>query len=77
MHDSRWEAPVAIVLSDEGEDVQVELASSDEIEAGYAAELDALGLTYEELAEQAAEDEFSSEQARSIWFMIEPLGRSE
>ncbi len=50
----------------------VEVASTEDIEAGEAAALARLGLTYDQLAAMAAQDEFPSEEARLVWFVISP-----
>lgn len=64
---------MAMVLNPR-DDVTVEVASGDEIDATIQRELDVLGLTYDELAAQAEDDEFASEDARRLWFMISPIG---
>lgn len=64
---------MAVVLGPEDE-VMVEVASGEEIDAAIRAALDELGLTFDELAEQAREDEFTSERGRNLWFQIAPLG---
>jgi len=50
----------------------VEVASEDDIKAGEEAALARLGLTYDQLAEMARKDEFTSEEARLVWFVISP-----
>lgn len=64
---------MAMVLNPR-EDVTVEVAEGDEIDASIAHALEELGLSYEELRSQAEDDEFASEDARRLWFMISPLG---
>ena len=55
------DAPRAVVLT------------ADEERDMIQVELDELGLTYEQLAAAAVDDEFPSERARRAWFMISPL----
>jgi hypothetical protein len=50
----------------------VESATGDELDAGIRAALERLGLSYEQLAEMAANDDFPSERARLLWFVIAP-----
>lgn len=64
---------MALVLGPEDE-VAVEFATGDEIDAAIKLALSELGLTYEQLAAQAADDEFDSERGRNLWFQIAPLG---
>lgn len=52
----------------------VEVASGDEIDAAIARELADLGLSYDELRDQADRDDFVSDEAERVWFMISPLG---
>jgi hypothetical protein len=52
---------------------EVEVAvieTREEWDALVAAELARLGLTYEELAEQARTEDFSSDSARWIWMVV-------
>ena len=50
----------------------VEIASEADLEEGQRQALLRLNLSYEELAEMAKRDEFPSEEARLVWFMISP-----
>jgi hypothetical protein len=53
------------------EEVEVEVIETrEEWEALKAAELAKLGLTYEELAEQARTGDFSCEDARWVWLAV-------
>lgn len=58
---------------DEG-NVRVDVATAEEIGQAIARDLQRVGLTYDELRRQAEDDEFTSEQARRLWFMISPIG---
>jgi hypothetical protein len=53
------------------EEVEVAEVTREEWEELRATELAKLGLTYEELAEQARTDDFSSDSARWIWWVID------
>lgn len=64
---------MAILLGPDDE-VTVEVATDDDINETIGRTLGELGLTLAELAEQAAEDEFTSERARNLWFQIAPIG---
>ena len=46
--------------------------TEEEFEAAKQDALHRLGITYEELARQARDDEFQSRQARDIWWSIAP-----
>jgi len=50
----------------------VEIASEADLEEGQRQALSRLHLSYDELSEMAKEDEFPSEEARLVWFMISP-----
>lgn len=63
---------MAIVLGPEDE-VRVEFAHGDQIDQVVRRELKGLGLTFDQLAEQARQDEFTSERGRNLWFQIAPL----
>lgn len=49
--------------------------TTEEFEAAEQRALDALGLTYEELAEQAERQEFDSIRARKLWLIIGHTGK--
>jgi hypothetical protein len=57
------------VCSNDGD---VEVASEEDVRVGVSRALERLGLTYEDLAAQAAGNHFSSEEARLVWFAISP-----
>lgn len=50
----------------------VEIASEADLEEGQRQALRRLQVSYEELSEMAKQDEFPSEEARLVWFMISP-----
>jgi hypothetical protein len=50
--------------------VKVEWATDDDLRAAATALLADLGITLEELTEQAEAGQFSSEEARIAWFVI-------
>ena len=52
------------------QEVEVTELTREEWDAVVAAELARLGLTYDELAEQARTEDFSSSSARWIWMLI-------
>jgi hypothetical protein len=52
------------------EEVEVVEFTREEWDAVVASDLARLGLTYEELAEQARTEDFSSESARWMWWVI-------
>ena len=52
------------------EEVEVFELTREEWDAGVAAELARLGLTYEELAEQARTGDFACEDARWVWLAV-------
>jgi hypothetical protein len=52
------------------QDVEVIELTREEWYACVAADLARLGLTYEELAEQARTEDFSSDSARWIWMVV-------
>ena len=54
------------------DDVEVIVLTQQEWDDAVANSLNELGLTYEELAEQAAADDFSSWRARKLWLAIKP-----
>lgn len=58
----------------EVDDASVVIADDAEIHAAVGRNLDEIGLSFEELEDQARRDEFSSDCARRLWFMISPLG---
>ena len=51
----------------------VTIVTPDEIEEGMQKALSRLGLTFEELHQQALEDRFVSERARLTWFAMGDL----
>jgi hypothetical protein len=51
-------------------DVEVIELSRDEYEKTARAELQRLGLTYEQLAQQARTRQFTSQDARRVWLAI-------
>ncbi len=55
------------------DDARVEVATDEEVQRAIGRGLKRVGLTYDELRHQASEDEFSSERARRLWFMISPV----
>jgi len=63
--------PPDVDLTDE-ELQYYECATAEETEAANQRALDELGITYEELARQAREDEFQSRQARDVWWYLAP-----
>jgi hypothetical protein len=50
----------------------VELASDDDLAEGVRVALDRLGVSYDELRDQAEREKFQSEDARLVWFMLAP-----
>lgn len=54
----------------EPEDVEVIEWSAEEWQAARQRALDDVGLTYEELEEQAKQRRFSSLQARKVWLVV-------
>jgi len=56
-------------LRDDG----VEVASEDDLRRFRGASLQALGLTFEELEEQAKQGSFASDRARLTWMAIADL----
>jgi hypothetical protein len=52
------------------QEVEVFELTREEWDAGVAAELARLGLTYEELAEQARTGDFACEDARWVWLAV-------
>lgn len=59
-------------VMDEGH-VRVEVADADDASAALARALRDVGFSLEELQHQAEEDDFASDRARRLWFMISPL----
>lgn len=53
-------------------DDDVTIVTPDEIREGMQIALRRLGLTFEELHQQALESRFLSERARLTWFAINP-----
>lgn len=51
----------------------VDIATSEEIQTAVTNALDDLGLTFEELRQQAESGRFGSEKARMVWFAIRDL----
>ena len=47
-------------------------STPEDYEAAKQRALDELGITYEELARQARDDEFQSRQARDVWWHLAP-----
>lgn len=54
----------------------VEVASEDDLRQFREASLRALGLTFEELEEQAQQGSFASDRARLTWMAIADLAQS-
>ncbi len=54
------------------EPAEVEVATEQEMRDGVALALGRIGFTYEELAAQAHDNRFASEEARLVWFAISP-----
>lgn len=54
----------------------VEVASADDLRQFRDASLRALGLTFEELEEQAKQGSFTSDRARLTWMAIADLAQS-
>lgn len=54
-------------------DQGVEIATDEDIRIAVATTLNRLGMTYEQLAEQAETGAFSSEQARIAWMALRDL----
>jgi len=52
------------------QDVEVIEMTREEFDRQADKELDQLGITYEELAEQARNCDFSSHRARGLWLVI-------
>jgi hypothetical protein len=52
------------------QEVEVIEQTREEWDAAVASDLARLGLTYDELAEQARTEDFSSDSARWIWMVI-------
>lgn len=50
----------------------VEIASEADLQEGERQALRRLDLSYDELAAMALQDDFPSEEARLVWFMISP-----
>lgn len=67
---------MAKVMAGEGS-VTVEVATEDELRASIERQVRDLGLSLAELAEQAVDDSFISEQARRLWFMVSPLAAEQ
>lgn len=63
---------MAVVYDDQP--VVVTVITPEENAREIQVELDELGITYEELVAEAETEDFSTEQARRLWFMIRPLG---
>ncbi|WP_432828940.1 hypothetical protein [Dactylosporangium sp. CA-092794] len=59
---------------DEQDDDDIWRPTREELTAAIQADLDEFGLTREELARQAAENDFQSWSAKSLWMMIEVSG---
>lgn len=57
-------------------DVPVAVISDTEMTVLTEEMLTDLGVSFDELAACAAEEDFPSEQARLVWFAIAPLGRT-
>lgn len=57
----------------DSDEPQVVVADAGEIARGIARELAEIGLSFAQLEAQAVADEFDSEHARRLWFMISPL----
>lgn len=55
-------------------EANVDVLSSDEMGEAIAATLERLGMSFNELAAEAAAGEFRSEQARLTWFMVDSRG---
>lgn len=64
----RYQEEVRAVSPDE----DVTIVTPDEIREGMEIVLKCLGLTFEELHQQALEGRFVSERARLTWFAINP-----
>ncbi|GAA3416308.1 hypothetical protein [Streptosporangium vulgare] len=64
---------MAVLHSEDVEDgfVLIDLTHEEYLQARQRA-LDEIGLTYEQLAEQARTRRFSSPDARSLWLRIKP-----
>lgn len=54
-------------------DEDVTIVTSEQVQEGMKVALDKLGLTYEELLEQARAGSFMSERARLTWFAMSDL----
>lgn len=59
----RWRSVTRMAMVMDDETARAEVASPEEIRAAIGLALSRLGLTYEDLADQAARDEFVSERA--------------
>jgi hypothetical protein len=53
-------------------EADVDVLTPAEVDEAVEATLAALGMTYDELAAEAARGEFRSEQARLTWLMVAP-----
>jgi hypothetical protein len=59
-------------MSVRSDNQDVHEATDDEMREGVKRALDRLDLTYAQLERQAREGQFSSEEARLVWFAISP-----
>ena len=56
------------------DDAEVDIASDADLRVAVRVALDSIGLTYEELANEAACRRFSSDRAHRVWVAIAGLG---
>jgi hypothetical protein len=53
--------------------IEVQFASEEDVTEAVGSALTRAGLTLEQLREQARQSRFSSERARTAWFVISPF----
>lgn len=57
-------------------DEVVDLVTADDVASAVQAALDELGLTYDEIKEQASKNDFSSVKARLLWQAMQDLAQT-
>jgi hypothetical protein len=68
------ELAVAIMLRDDDHS-DVQIASREDVQRFVAESLNSLGVSFDELARQAARGRFSSDRARRVWIAIHAVAR--
>lgn len=69
----RWRMAIAHRTHSDSDDAEVIELTPTEYDRAVANALDSLGLTYDQLAEQACRADFVSLRARQVWLLIGDL----